>query len=251
MTTPIPSRVRHLVLILGDQLDPKSPALDGLDARHDFVWMAEVAEESTHVWSHKARIALFLTAMRHYRDALRRRAIPVTYRQLDDPDNLGTLSRELEAAVRRYEPQRLVVVKPGEWRVQQSIEKTAKTLGVPVDILEDRHFLCTEGEFAEHAADRKQLRMEYFYRQMRRKTEILLRDGQPEGGQWNFDDENRGTFGSQGPRGIRKPAGFSPDDTTREVLTLVERAFTSHPGRLDHFAWPGNRSQPGSVFWEN
>ena len=200
--------------------------------------MAEVSEESTHVWSHKVRIAVFLAAMRHYRDALTQRGIPVLYRQLDDPGNLGSLARELEAAVRRLRPRRLIVVEPGEWRVKQFIEQTARRLKVPVEMREDRHFLCTHEEFAEHVAERKQLRMEYFYRQMRRKTGILLHDGRPEGGKWNFDQENRGSFGSEGPQGVRQPLRFSPDATTREVLTLVEKTFASHPGRLDHFVWP-------------
>lgn len=232
------SPVRHLVVILGDQLDPKSAALDGLDVQYDAVWMAEVAEESTHVWSHKMRIALFLAAMRHYRDALHQRGIPVLYRQFDDPDNLGSLPRELEAAVHRLKPQRIVVVEPGEWRVKQFMLETAGRLTVPVEMREDRHFLCTHEEFAQHVTERKQLRMEYFYRQMRRKTGILMHDGQPEGGKWNFDPENRGSFGSEGPRGKRQPHAFSPDATTREVLRLVEKAFASHPGRLDHFVWP-------------
>ncbi|MBN1852904.1 MAG: cryptochrome/photolyase family protein [Pirellulales bacterium] len=238
MAPSIPSHLRHLVVVLGDQLDPKSSVLDGVDVRHDTVWMAEVAEESTHVWSHKARIALFLTAMRHYRDALRERGIPILYRQLDDPDNLGSLARELEATVRRRKPRRLVVVEPGEWRVKESIEKAARKLQVPVQMRADRHFLCTHDEFAEHASERKQLRMEYFYRYMRRKTGILMHDGKPEAGKWNFDVENRQSFGSTGPEGVRQPTRFSPDATTREVLKLVEQAFATHPGRLDHFAWP-------------
>jgi deoxyribodipyrimidine photolyase-related protein len=238
MARSIPSRLRHLVIVLGDQLDPKSSALDGFDVRQDAVWMAEVAEESTQVWSHKARIAVFLAAMRHYRDATREQGVPVLYRQLDDPDNLGSLASELEATVRRYKPRRLVVVEPGEWRVKESIEETARKLRVPVEMREDRHFLCTSEEFAEHAAERKQLRMEYFYRHMRRKTGVLLRDGQPEGGRWNFDEENRGRFGAEGPQGVRQPPRFSPDVVTREVLALVEKAFVSHPGRLDQFAWP-------------
>jgi deoxyribodipyrimidine photolyase-like uncharacterized protein len=66
---------RNLVIVLGDQLDPDSTALDDLDPRRGHVWMAEVAEEATHVWSHKARIALFPAAMRHHRDALRGRCL--------------------------------------------------------------------------------------------------------------------------------------------------------------------------------
>ena len=74
--------MRHLVLVLGDQLDRTSAAFDGFDPRQDRVWMAEVAGESTHVWSHKARIAVFLAAMRHFRDRLEADGITVDYTSL-------------------------------------------------------------------------------------------------------------------------------------------------------------------------
>lgn len=53
--TALPARIRHLVIVLGDQLDEKSSALRDFDPTQDVVWMAEVAEESTHVWSSKRR----------------------------------------------------------------------------------------------------------------------------------------------------------------------------------------------------
>ncbi len=230
--------VRRLVVILGDQLDPNSAALEGFDARHDAVWMAEVAEESTFVWSHKARIAVFLAAMRHYRDALRKRGLRVLYRQLDDSGNSGNLGAELKASLGSGRPERIVLCEPGEWRVEQAIRKTARTMDVSLEIRPDRHFLCSRDEFAEHAAGRKQLRMEYFYRRMRRKAGVLMDADQPEGGKWNYDSQNRGSFDANGPQGIPKAVGFPPDETTREVLRLVEATFGSHPGQLDRFDWP-------------
>lgn len=237
------SALRQLVLVLGDQLDERSTALDGFDARHDVVWMVEVGEESTHVWSHKARIALFLAAMRHFRDALRCRGFTVHYRRLDDADNRGSFEAELQAAVRKLRPQRLVVVEPGEWRVRQALETTARELGVELEIRPDRHFLCSSAEFAAHARGRKQLRMEFFYREMRRKHGVLMNGDEPEGGAWNFDAENRESFGKAGPGELREPIAFPPDPLTREVLELVERKFAKHPGSLAQFDWPVNREQ--------
>jgi len=106
-----------LVLILGDQLDAKSAAFDGFDPKLDAVWMAEVAEESTHVWSHKTRIALFLAAMRHFREALRARGLRVDYRQLDDPESQHSFAGELAGVIAPLRPNTLIVVQPGEWRV--------------------------------------------------------------------------------------------------------------------------------------
>lgn len=229
---------RRLVLVLGDQLDSKSAAFDDFDRGRDVVWMAEVSEESTHVWTHKARIATFLAAMRLFRDGLRRRGIVVDYRQLDDRGNGGSLGEELKAAVRRLEPESLIVVEPGEWRVEQSLRQTAVDLEVALDIRPDRHFLCSREEFAEHIQGRKQIRLEYFYRMMRRKAGVLMDGDEPLGGRWNFDQENRGAFSKEGPDQLPRPRPFVPHATTREVLQLVERRFPEHPGRLERFDWP-------------
>ena len=128
------SPLRHLVIVLGDQLDLESAAFDGFDSDQDAVWMAEVAEEATHVWSHKARIALFLSAMRHFRDALQMRGWTVLYRELDDLNNLGSFKAEIAAVLRNRRPLKLVLVEPGEFRVKQDIERTAADLGVPLEI---------------------------------------------------------------------------------------------------------------------
>lgn len=239
MTSPS----RSLVLVLGDQLDAGSAAFDGFDPALDAVWMAEVVEESTHVWTHKARIALFLTAMRHFRDALRKRGFPVHYRALEDADNAGSLAAELIAIARRLRPQRLIVVEPGEWRVEQSLRSAAGRLGLELEIRADRHFLCSREEFAAHANGRKQLRMEFFYREMRRRTGILMDGEQPEGGAWNFDADNRASFGRNGPGEVPEAVGFPPDAITREVLVLVEKRFASHPGSLSRFDWPVTPAQ--------
>jgi deoxyribodipyrimidine photolyase-related protein len=91
------SAVRNLVLVLGDQLDDQGPALAGFDRKHDRMWMAEASEESTHVWSHQARIAPLLSAMRHFADRLRKRGYVVDYTKLSPhTDDTSTLAAQLE-----------------------------------------------------------------------------------------------------------------------------------------------------------
>jgi len=239
MSRPPPShKTRHLILVLGDQLDARSAAFDGFDPTLDAVWMAEVAEESTHVWSHPMRIALFLAAMRHFRDALREGGLTVHYRALDDPSNAGSLAQELTATVRRLGPERLIVVQPGEWRVEQALKAVAHGLGMELEIRPDRHFLASNEDFAAHVQGRKQLRMEFFYREMRRKTGVLMDGDEPAGGEWNFDADNRESFGKRGPGEVPEPMAFPPDARTREVLAIVSQRFAGHPGSLAHFDWP-------------
>ncbi len=99
---------RNLVIILGDQLDSKSSAFDGFDKQNDVVWMAEVDEESTYVWNHKARIAIFLAAMRHFRDGLKKRKFPIEYQCLDATD--GGLADVLSDSIESLQPEKLVVL---------------------------------------------------------------------------------------------------------------------------------------------
>ncbi len=235
--------VRTLVVVLGDQLDLDAAAFDGFDAAQDAVWMAEVAEESTHVWSGKPRIALFLAAMRHFARALRSAGARLYYRSLDDEANRGSLAAELQAAIEELKPQRLVMTAPGDWRVWQSLKAAGEAAGLALEVCEDRHFYTSVREFAAHAEGRKSLRLEYFYRELRQRHGVLMKDGQPEGGQWNFDADNREAFGRDGPVGVPARARFAPDAMTREVIALVNTRFAHHPGNLDSFAWPVTREQ--------
>lgn len=226
-----------LRLVLGDQLWRGNPALAGCDAGRDRVVMIEAPGEATVVWNHRARIALFLSAMRHFRDALREDGLPVDYVALDDalPDDLATRLRHV---IERLRPARIVCCDPGEWRLREDIDAVAATAGVPLDWCEDSHFMVSRGEFARWASGRRQWRMEHFYREQRRRHGVLLDGGEPVGGRWNFDTENRKGFPPSGPADVPAGPGITPDATTREILALVARRFPDHPGRLDDFRWP-------------
>ncbi len=239
--------LRQLVVVLGDQLDLDAAAFDGFEAERDAVWMAEAAEESTHVWSSKPRTAMFLAAMRHFALALNTAGRALHYRRLDSPDNRGSLGAQLQADVLRLRPAGLVMTAPGDWRVLQAIQAVAQAQGLPLDIREDRHFFCSVSDFAAHAKARKSLRLEYFYREQRQRHRVLMQHdepgAEPAGGQWNFDADNREAFGATGPGAVPARSRFEPDAVTREVIALVEARFGSHPGRLDDFAWPVTRAQ--------
>ena len=245
---PDQAPLRHLVVVLGDQLDRRSAAFDDFDPKQDAVWMAEVSEESTHVPSSKQRTTLFLSAMRHFAQSLRDEGLPLHYRALtEDPEQTpdSSLADELLRTLAQRRPQAVVMVEAGEWRVQQALQAAVAEAGVPLVLREDRHFLCSRAEFAAHARSRRQLRMEYFYREMRRRHRVLLEpDGQsPLGGQWNYDSDNRESFGPQGPGFVPDTPRFAPDDITRQVMALVNARFAGNPGRLSGFGWPVTRAQ--------
>jgi deoxyribodipyrimidine photolyase-related protein len=235
---------RQLVVLLGDQLDHSSAAFDGFDPRQDVVWMAEAHPESTRVWSSLPRIAVFLAAMRHFAAEQRAQGRQVVYRALGEHDNALTLPALLADSLARLRPQRVVCIEPGEWALRESLRAVVADAGVAYEQREDRHFLCPHATFAAHARGRRQLRMEYFYREMRRRERVLLTaNDEPEGGSWNFDADNRGSFGRAGPGMLPAPRRFEPDAITRDTLDVVRRQFPDHPGSLDSFDWPVTRAE--------
>ena len=221
--TAAPKKLRHLVLVLGDQLDETASALADFDPKLDAVWMAEVREESTHIASSKQRTALFLSAMRHFAQTLKAQGKHVAYSELDEPANTGTLAGELTRAIEALQPQALLMTAPGDWRVLQSLRAAATATNRTLEVRDDTHFFTTVRDFAAHAKGRKQLRLEYFYRELRQKNGILMAGKDPIGGQWNFDADNRGSFGKTGPSDVPPPKRFAPDAITQSVIELSQQ----------------------------
>jgi deoxyribodipyrimidine photolyase-related protein len=227
----------RLRVVLGDQCSRSLSTLQDLDPARDVVLMMEVQDECTYVPHHPQKIVLILSAMRHFARALEARGVRVDYVRLDDPANTHSFSGEVGRAVARHRPVAIIVTEPGEWRVLEVIRSWEDRFGVPVELREDTRFLCTGADFNRWAHGRKALRMEFFYREMRRATGLLMEpDGTPAGGEWNYDAQNRKPLapGTAPPA----PPRFAPDSITREVMALVAERFPAHFGSLEGFAWP-------------
>ena len=231
-----------LVPVLGDQLSPELASLANRDPADTVILMMEVWDEATYVRHHKQKIALIFSAMRHFAAELAEAGWRVDYVTLDDPDNAGSFTGEVARAIERHAPRLVSVVEPGEWRVEQAMLEWADKFPCPVEILADTRFIASRGEFAEWAEGRRELRMEFFYREMRKKTGLLMEaDGRPAGGRWNYDAENR----EPPPGALLVPCRpkFAPDAITAEVIALVEARFGTHFGSLERFEWPVTRAQ--------
>jgi deoxyribodipyrimidine photolyase-related protein len=222
-----------LRLVLGDQLSQSLSVLSDLDRDADTVLMVEVSDETTYVPHHKKKIAFILSAMRHHAQALEDDGITVRYVRLDDPKNTGSFTGEVKRAVDELAPERLIVTEPGEWRVLQMMRDWQGELDVQVEIRDDDRFVCLHSEFSDWASARKQLRMEFFYREMRKKTGLLMDGDKPVGDAWNFDADNRKSL----PEDVTPPRReqFEPDEITREVMVLVAERFDNHFGDLEPF----------------
>ncbi len=231
--------VRDLILVLGDQLTREVSSLATADMARDLILMVEVATEATYVRHHKKKIAFVFSAMRHFAAELRAEGRRVDYRTLDETGPSSSFASEIERAIGRVRPQRVVVTAPGEWRVQEDIRSWPDKFGVPLHCPEDDRFVCSAERFAAWADGRKQLRMEYFYREMRRLTGLLMDGDEPCGGQWNFDHDNRKA--ATADLFMPEPFRVEPDQTTRDVLDLVEHRFGDHFGDLRPFWFAATR----------
>lgn len=231
-----------LVPVLGDQLTRTLSSLRGCAKEDTVILMMEVWDEATYVKHHKQKIVLIFSAMRHFAAELRDAGWSVDYVKLTDEDNSGSFTGEVARAIERHTPRKLRVTEAGEWRVQQQIEEWPDKFACEVELLPDDRFLCSHAEFRDWAEGRKHLTMEHFYREMRRKSGLLMRDdGKPVGGEWNYDAENRQSPDS----GINPPPApkFAPDDITGEVIALVKDRFGDHFGDLEPFGWPVTSDQ--------
>nr|WP_249200308.1 cryptochrome/photolyase family protein [Thetidibacter halocola] len=224
-------------MVLGDQLSDSLSALRAADKTCDIVVMAEVAEETSYVRHHPKKIALILAAMRKFAARLRADGWDIRYAELDDTNNAGSIPAELLRRAEEAGATEVIATEPGEWRLIEALQATPLKLR----LLEDDRFIASHRDFEGWAEGKKALRMEYFYRDMRRKTGMLMDGDQPEGGQWNYDHDNR----KPAPDSVSfsGPMQFTPDETVEQVLDLVETRFGNHYGKLRPFWFATDQEQ--------
>ncbi len=228
---PADTQYRQLILVLADQLSDNNPVLADADPQRDVIVMAEVAEEASYVRHNRHKIVLLFAAMRHYAERLRSRGFTVFY--IEFGEGVSSLESACAQALQQFPAVALSVCAPGEYRLWQAIADWPAVLGIPVDMVEDSRFLSPLEDFRLWAQGRKQLRMEYFYRDMRKRYGILLDEGQPAGGKWNYDVDNR--VGWRGQVDIPPRPDVRPDAITEVVMALVQEHFPENPGDLSAF----------------
>ena len=226
-----------LRLVLGDQIsDGRLSSLRDIDVKRDTVLMAEVGAETGYVKHHKQKIALIFAGMRGFAKRLRQAKTKVRYVGFEDEGNSGSLLGEVRRALGEGRYDRVVVTAPGEVRLMEAFEEFASQSNVPFEIREDDRYLCTPAEFAAWAEGRKELRMEFFYREMRKRYALLMDvDGKPEGGAWNLDKENRKAM----PKRLSPPDHHfvAPNKETKGAIADVARLFPEHFGTLESFGY--------------
>lgn len=233
--------MKTLRFILGDQLSQRIAAMSGADPTSDVILMVEVQAEAVSVRHHKKKIAFILASMRAFAETLRGQGFTVDYVKLDDPANSGSFEGELDRAIIRHQPDSLVMTRASEWRVLEMQRHWTERLDLPVSLLADHRFLCDEPQFRAWAAGRKSFVMEHFYREMRRKTGLLMEGDQPVGGRWNFDHDNRKP--AKPDLFMLPPRKFLPTPQVQDVIDLVSTRFADHFGDLEDFWFATNADE--------
>ena len=230
----------NLILILGDQLDINISSLAQFNKNDDHILMCEVAAETSYVKHHKQKIIFILSAMRHFSNELKKSGYRHFYVKLDDPNNTGSFKQEVIRHMQLTKCEKVIITKPGEYRVFQELNSLNDS-DCMVDWRDDGRFISSPKEFKSWASNKKQIRMEGFYRHLRAKHNVLMSADKPLGGKWNYDKDNRKPIKSKSS--IPSPKVFKPDQITNEVIELVEYTFADHFGDSKSFNYAVTRKQ--------
>ncbi|WP_026940601.1 cryptochrome/photolyase family protein [Hellea balneolensis] len=222
-----------LIPIFADQLSHGLAPLEISSPEDCIILMMEVRGEADTVPHHRKKLIFLFSAMRHFADELKERGWSVDYIALNDVENTGNFTSEIKRAMSRHDIEQIRLCEPSEYRVLETVKSWQEELSIPTTIMPDHRFIADHDEFETWAEGRKQYRMEFFYREMRRKTNLLMEGDKPEGGKWNYDSENRKP--AKGDLFMPKPLKFKPDSITQDVINMVETEFPNRFGATDDF----------------
>ena len=230
-----------LKLILGDQLNFQHSWFKEVDSSEVFVLM-EMRQETDYALHHIQKVVAFFGAMRNFSEVLKQAGHQVHYLALDDKANRQQLEAKLNFRIEKFNADGVAYMEPDEYRLDQQLKEYVLGLNIPSEVVGTEHFMTSRSELTEFFEGKKQLILEFFYRRMRKKFDLLMQLDQPEGGQWNFDKNNRKKW--KGTPTIPEP--FYPKANDLEALKeMIENAGIKTIGSFDknQFLYPLSRTQ--------
>ena len=223
------------IWVLGDQLWQDQSALASCMEQREQTPVILI-ESRQHVKErpyHKQKLVLVWSAMRHFAQELDAEGWSVTYEMADD------FVSPLTNWITQHDITELRVMTPADRPFARMLD--ALDLPCTITLLPNTHFLWSTEDFNTWAEKRKNLLMESFYREGRKRHDVLMEGKDPVGGQWNFDKDNRKP--PKGKLDTPDPLWFEPDDITKEVIDQVEAAEWSTFGEIGTFGWAVTREQ--------
>jgi deoxyribodipyrimidine photolyase-related protein len=235
-------RSKRTILVLGDQLTHHNTALKAAEPGKDRVLMAETRDGGPR--THRIKRVFQFSAMRHFAAELRAKGWDVDYVPMERaPDLPAVLARHFSES----RPGELLAMEPNNFSQRENLRSACTAAGVELRELPTCQFVVPRAEFEKFAAGKKRLLMENHYRAARLKLGVLVdAEGNPEGGAWNFDAENRKTVADWkrdgAPRPPKAPTLARPRDAVvDEVAAGVREWFPEGAGRAEDCWLPVTR----------
>ncbi|MGB6152693.1 MAG: cryptochrome/photolyase family protein [Pricia sp.] len=236
--------MKTLRLILGDQLNQKHSWFDKTDDEITYI-MAEMRQETDYVKHHIQKVVGFFQSMRNFEEELSEKGHRFIYLKISDDDNPQKLEKIIEKYVDEAKAEKFEYQLPDEYRLDEQLKSICEDLSIETEAVDSEHFYTTRYELKNFYSGKKQYLMESFYRMMRKKHDIMMVNGQPDGGKWNYDQSNRKKW--TGKPEIPHERGFRKD--VSGLLEEIETADIETMGNIDakSFNWPTSRADSLSV----
>jgi len=209
-------------------------------------FIAEMRQETDYVTHHIQKVVAFFQAMREFASWLEDRGHTVVYYKLDDKQNTQSLIKNIESLIAEHDIQQFEYQLPDEYRLDEMLTRFRESVSIPTAVFDTEHFMTSRDELAKFYEGKKLYTMEYFYRMMRKKYDLMMiNDKDPEGGKWNFDHSNRNKW--KGDVEIPHERGFRKD--VSELVALLEKEGVQTMGTINakSFSWPTSREDGLSV----
>ena len=232
---------KTLRFVLGDQLNYRHSWLSAVDDDVVYVLM-ETRSETDYTRHHVQKVVAFFLSMRAFAEHLRAEGHRVHYLRLDAPDNKQSLVDNLAWLAEHYGVEAVEHQLPDEYRLDETFADLSARLSVPLRTVDTEHFMTTRDDLATFFEGKKRYTMEYFYRDMRKRFGILVDDeGEPAGGAWNFDQDNRNKI----PKSIEVPDPIAFDHEIEGIVEMLAEAGVATMGQVDaeRWEWPTNREE--------
>lgn len=229
-----------LRLILGDQLNYQHSWFNKKDENVLYVLM-EVQQETGYVKHHIQKIVGFFLAMRNFADYLEKNGHKVEYIKIGDNNNLQEIPKNIDLLIDKHKITCFQYQMPDEYRLDSQLKSYCKQLSISTGVFDTEHFYSKRDDLKNFFDGSKQVLMERFYRHMRKKHNILMENGKPAGGNWNYDQENRKKL--PGHPALPDQKVFNHD--VSNLLSEIKEQKINCFGNIDpqNFSWPAGRDE--------
>jgi deoxyribodipyrimidine photolyase-related protein len=238
-------KAKQLRLLLGDQLNAKHSWFEHVDANVVYV-IAELHQEANYAKHHIQKITAFFAAMADFARYLEHEGHQVCYLTLDDTDKYQDLPALILALTSNYGCESFTFQRPDEYRLRAQLNAMKNQHSLNVVEVDSEHFLLPFEELPEHFQKSTHVRMENFYRYMRKRFSILMNGTKPEGDAWNFDANNRKSFKKADLKAIPKPLVFD-NDASEYLQRIKDHKITTIGQQASTVPYPINREQSLSL----